>query len=146
MGGYGRYSFVLHLTQNQGDTSSDEVTGHMAVYPLVYHLLAETPAEKQRAYRLIDDTVRYIVQNNYQLIDVTGKPTTVTFLYLFFLHLSFRLDSNSVVGQMGSTHPQSASRLVSTEGTKLSSNHFLVSLCILGDEGRILPAGLSILD
>lgn len=63
----------------KGDTSSDELVGHMMAYPIVYHLLAETPQEKARAYRLIDGIMRYIIDNNYQLIDVTGKPTTVSF-------------------------------------------------------------------
>lgn len=59
----------------QGDTSSDEVTGHMFVYPLVHDLLAETPSEKARALRLVNDTMSYIVDNGLYLIDVTGKPT-----------------------------------------------------------------------
>eukprot|EP01127_Copromyxa_protea_P019902 TRINITY_DN6553_c0_g1_i2.p1 TRINITY_DN6553_c0_g1~~TRINITY_DN6553_c0_g1_i2.p1 ORF type:complete len:615 (-),score=101.90 TRINITY_DN6553_c0_g1_i2:48-1892(-) len=60
----------------KGDTSSDEVCGHLMVHPLVYRLLAETAEEKARAYRLIDNITRYIVENDFQLIDVTGKPTT----------------------------------------------------------------------
>lgn len=46
------------------------------MYPLVADLLAETPAERARAVRLINSTVSYIVQNGYYLIDVTGLPTT----------------------------------------------------------------------
>lgn len=60
----------------KGDTSSDEVVGHMFVYPLVYDLLAETADEKARAYRLIDNIINYIIDNGYYLIDVTGKRTT----------------------------------------------------------------------
>jgi hypothetical protein len=60
----------------KADTSSDEVCGHLMVYPLVYRLLAETPAEKNRVAALIYDITRYIVENDFQLIDVTGKPTT----------------------------------------------------------------------
>jgi len=48
----------------------------MMIYPLVYRLLAETPEEKERVYRLIDNITRYIVENGFVLIDVTGKPTT----------------------------------------------------------------------
>jgi len=60
----------------KGDTSSDEVTGHMFAHPIVYDLVAETTDEKQRAMRLLKNIVTYIVENNYYLIDVTGKHTT----------------------------------------------------------------------
>jgi len=62
--------------QWKGDTSSDEVTGHLFVYPLFYDLVAETPQEKARPLRLIRDITGYIVDNGFVLIDVTGKPTT----------------------------------------------------------------------
>eukprot|EP01012_Entosiphon_sulcatum_P001335 TRINITY_DN10252_c0_g1_i1.p1 TRINITY_DN10252_c0_g1~~TRINITY_DN10252_c0_g1_i1.p1 ORF type:complete len:773 (-),score=92.28 TRINITY_DN10252_c0_g1_i1:8-2326(-) len=60
----------------KGDTSSDEIAGHLFVYPIVYDLLAESPAEKARVLRLINGITKYIVENKYYLIDVTGKPTT----------------------------------------------------------------------
>jgi len=56
-----------------GDTSSDEVTGHMFAYPVVYDLLAETEDEKERAYNLINNIMRYITSNGFLLIDVTGE-------------------------------------------------------------------------
>jgi len=37
----------------QGDTSSDQVTGHMFVYHVFYDLVAETPDEKKRAFQAI---------------------------------------------------------------------------------------------
>jgi len=60
----------------KSDTSSDEMVGHLMAYPLVYYLLAETASEKQRAYTLVDDITRYIVNNGFTLIDWTGRPTT----------------------------------------------------------------------
>lgn len=60
----------------KGDTSSDEVTGHLFVYPLIYDLVAETAEEKQRVLSLIVNITDYIIDNDYYLIDVTGKPTT----------------------------------------------------------------------
>jgi hypothetical protein len=48
----------------------------MWAYPLVYQLVAETPEEKSRALRLINDITSYIVKNNFYLIDVTGNRTT----------------------------------------------------------------------
>ena len=60
----------------KADTSSDEVTGHLMVYPLVYDLVAESESEKKRVKRLIYDITHHIVENGFFLIDVTGKPTT----------------------------------------------------------------------
>lgn len=41
--------------QWKGDTSSDEVVGHMWVYPLVYDLVAKEEAEKKEVEDLLDD-------------------------------------------------------------------------------------------
>jgi hypothetical protein len=60
----------------KSDTSSDEITGHIAVYQLALDLLCETAEEKTIARDLLVNMVRYIVQNDFQLIDWTGKPTT----------------------------------------------------------------------
>lgn len=51
------------------------VCAHMMVYPLVHDLLAETDAERGRAIRLIRDTVQYITENGYYLVDSTGNKT-----------------------------------------------------------------------
>ncbi|MBI1387449.1 MAG: hypothetical protein GC154_03270 [bacterium] len=59
----------------KGDTSSDELVGHMFVYPLVYDLLAETRDEKERVHNLVDRIMSRIVDNGYYLIDVDGEPT-----------------------------------------------------------------------
>ncbi|MDP8242612.1 MAG: hypothetical protein P9L94_00915 [Candidatus Hinthialibacter antarcticus] len=59
----------------KGDTSSDEIVGHMFVYPLVYDLLAETEAEKAQVRGLVSRIMSHIVDNGYSLIDVDGKPT-----------------------------------------------------------------------
>lgn len=56
-------------------TSSDDVTGHMFAYPLVYHLVAETSEEKLRVSTLISNIMNYIVDNGFYLIDYNGKPT-----------------------------------------------------------------------
>lgn len=69
-------TLVFYIDMYEGDTSSDEVVGHMFAYPIVYGLVAESAAEKQRVYRLISDIMSYIVDNGYLLIDVTGRHTT----------------------------------------------------------------------
>ena len=60
----------------KGDTSSDEMVGHLFVYPLVYDLLAETDAEKQRVRALVSEIMNYVVDHGYYLNDLDGKPTT----------------------------------------------------------------------
>ncbi len=60
----------------KSDTSSDEISGHLAVYGAVHDLLAETEDEKDIAKKLISDMVTYIVQNGFRLIDWTGRPTS----------------------------------------------------------------------
>ena len=41
----------------KGDTSSDEVVGHMFTYPLVYDLVAEDNAMKDEVMNLMDDVI-----------------------------------------------------------------------------------------
>jgi len=62
--------------QWKGDTSSDEITGHMNAYPWVLELGAVSSNEQQRAYNLHINMVNYIVKNNYTLIDADGQRTT----------------------------------------------------------------------
>jgi hypothetical protein len=58
----------------KGDTSSDEIVGHMFAYPLFYDLVAEGEM-KERAKKLVDRIMGHIVGNNFNLIDLDGKPT-----------------------------------------------------------------------
>ena len=68
-----------HLTPDgkwkwKGDTSSDEIVGHMFAYPLFYDLVAEGEY-KNRVKNLVYRIMNHIVENNYQLMDIDGKPT-----------------------------------------------------------------------
>ncbi len=58
-----------------GETSSDEMTGHFFAYSTYYDLCAN---EEEKA--LIRETVRkimdHIIENDFRLIDIDGKPTT----------------------------------------------------------------------
>lgn len=61
-------------TEWKGDTSSDETVGHYYGYSLYFDLVADE-AEKDsiRSYvRLITD---YMIDNDYELLDIDGKPT-----------------------------------------------------------------------
>jgi hypothetical protein len=68
-----------HLTSDKkwlwkGDTSSDEIVGHYYGYSLFYDLLA-TPEEKRKISHAVARITSYIVDHNFQLLDVDGKPT-----------------------------------------------------------------------
>jgi hypothetical protein len=58
----------------KGDTSSDEITGHMYGY-LFYHDLAADKKEKKVVADLICNVVDYIIQGGYVLRDIDGNPT-----------------------------------------------------------------------
>ncbi len=62
------------LTEWKGDTSSDETVGHYYGYALYYDLVAnETEKDSIKAYvRRITD---YMIDNDYELLDLDGKPT-----------------------------------------------------------------------
>jgi hypothetical protein len=61
--------------QWKGDTSSDEIVGHFFILSIAYDLLDDEAlkARMAAAARLMMD---YIIAHGYNLIDVTGKPTT----------------------------------------------------------------------
>lgn len=58
----------------KGDTSSDEIVGHMYAYSVAFDLLPDQDLKRRLAAttrRIMD----HILGNGYYLIDVTGKPT-----------------------------------------------------------------------
>eukprot|EP00050_Salpingoeca_kvevrii_P011097 m.12660 g.12660 ORF g.12660 m.12660 type:complete len:765 (-) comp3253_c0_seq1:54-2348(-) len=65
--------------QWKGDTSSDEVVGHLFAYPIVSRhcsQVKEDPTLGSEALQLLDEITTYIVKNGFYLIDVTGNHTT----------------------------------------------------------------------
>ncbi len=58
----------------KGDTSSDEIVGHMFLYGIATDLLPDT-ALKQRIAATAARIMDHILDHGYYLIDVTGKPT-----------------------------------------------------------------------
>lgn len=58
----------------KGDTSSDEVNGHMYAVSL-FHDLAAKGAEKERAAKHIANITTHIMDNGWVLRDMDGKPT-----------------------------------------------------------------------
>ena len=58
-------------------TSSDELDGHLAIYPLIYDHIASSDQERDRVYNLIEGITGGILANDLYLIDPsTGQPTT----------------------------------------------------------------------
>lgn len=58
----------------KGDTSSDEITGHMSAYPIYFDLVADA-AQKERVRRLVRRIMDYIIEGGYVLRDIDGRPT-----------------------------------------------------------------------
>jgi hypothetical protein len=62
--------------QLKTDTSSDEMCGHLAAYPILYDLVAQSDKEKARVLKLYDGILGGIVDNDLYLIDPwTGNRT-----------------------------------------------------------------------
>ena len=61
-------------TEWKGDTSSDESVGHYYAYAMYYDLVADQE-EKRQISEVIQRLTDYLIANNYDLIDLDGKPT-----------------------------------------------------------------------
>jgi hypothetical protein len=48
----------------------------MLAYTLYYRLVAQNQDEKLKAATLLTDCMKYVIENDYYLIDITGKRTT----------------------------------------------------------------------
>ncbi len=74
------YGGEWHLTPDgkwewKGDTSSDEVDGHYFAYAIYYDLAANN-REKKEIRQYVTRITDYIVDHDYYLLDLDGKPTT----------------------------------------------------------------------
>lgn len=58
----------------KGDTSSDEIVGHMFAYPIFYELVAKGEM-KERVKSVVQKLMDHIVDNGFHLMDLDGKPT-----------------------------------------------------------------------
>lgn len=57
------------------DTSSDELDGHYFFLPLYYDLVADDDAERERVREVVRDLTNHLLDHNFVLIDIDGKPT-----------------------------------------------------------------------
>lgn len=61
----------------KGDTSSDEIIGHLFIYKLAYDILGEEDPElAELIVNAVDKFAQHIVDNSYCLVDGSGQPTT----------------------------------------------------------------------
>ncbi len=58
----------------KGDTSSDESVGHYYAYALNFDLVADD-AEKAEIGKVVARMADYLIQNDYDMLDLDGKPT-----------------------------------------------------------------------
>ncbi|MCS5609437.1 MAG: hypothetical protein NZ961_03435 [Candidatus Poribacteria bacterium] len=63
------------LYEWKGDTSSDELDGHLFAYSVYYDLVADE-TEKQNIAAVVHRIMTYIVDNDFLLIDLDGQHTT----------------------------------------------------------------------
>ena len=60
-----------------GDTSSDEIIGHLFIYKLAFDILGEEDPEMANMIAVTMDTfAKHLVANGYALCDASGQPTT----------------------------------------------------------------------
>lgn len=59
----------------KGDTSSDEIDGHIFAYTVFWQFIDDEEYRK-RAVKLVDEIVSHILEHNFYLVDLDGKPTT----------------------------------------------------------------------
>lgn len=61
----------------KGDTSSDEIIGHLFIYKLAYDILGEEDEEmKTLITNAVEKFAQHLVDNSYCLTEGTGQPTT----------------------------------------------------------------------
>ncbi len=61
----------------KGDTSSDEIIGHLFLYKLAYDILGpEDPELKAMLEETMDKFAQHLVDNSYCMVDGSGQPTT----------------------------------------------------------------------
>ncbi|NLP47950.1 MAG: Ig-like domain-containing protein [Clostridiales bacterium] len=61
----------------KGDTSADEIVGHMFIFKLIYDILApEDPELKELLVKAADNLAGHLADNGHMLVDGSGQPTT----------------------------------------------------------------------
>lgn len=73
----------------KGDTSTDEVIGHLFIYKIAFDILDDADNEEKQLKELIRETMRnfcqHLINNGHQMVDATGQAAKWTKLYKEFL-------------------------------------------------------------
>ncbi len=91
----------------KGDTSSDEVNGHMYAVSLFHDLAARGP-EKERAAKHIANIASHIMDNGWVLRDMDGKPTRWGRWDSEYLLRPYGMESRGLNGMEAQTYVQTA--------------------------------------
>ena len=82
----------------KGDTSSDELIGHMFVYKIAFDILDDSNEQEQQLKELVVETMvnlaQMFVNNGYIMADATGQGTKWTRLNHDFLSSDFTLEDS----------------------------------------------------
>ena len=83
----------------KGDTSSDEIIGHLFLYKLAYDILApEDPELKAMLEETMEKFAQHLVDNSYTMLDGSGQPTTWAKFARIYFH------NGQTLGGAGLTH------------------------------------------
>jgi hypothetical protein len=96
----------------KGDTSSDEVNGHMYSVSIFHDLAAQGP-EKDRAAKHIANIASHIIDNGWVLRDMDGKPTRWGRWDPDYLLTPYGFDSRGLNGMEAQTYMRTAYALTS---------------------------------
>ena len=91
----------------KGDTSSDEVNGHMYSVSIFHDLAAQGP-EKDRAAKHIANIASHIIDNGWVLRDMDGKPTRWGRWDPNYLLTPYGFDARGLNGMEAQTYMQTA--------------------------------------
>ena len=84
----------------KGDTSTDELIGHLFLYKISYDILDEHNPEEQVLRELIRTAVcnlaQHFIDNGYQLVDATGQGTTWGKTSRDYFTSDFTIEDNSL--------------------------------------------------
>jgi hypothetical protein len=84
----------------KGDTSTDEIVGHLFIYKIAYDILSNSNPEEKALKHLIVKTVtnlaQHYIDNGYSLVDATGEGTTWGKTTRNYFNSDFTLEDNSL--------------------------------------------------
>ena len=84
----------------KGDTSTDEIIGHLFIYKIAYDVLSNSNPEEKELKQLVVKTVtnlaQHYIDNGYSLVDATGEGTTWGKTTRNYFNSDFTLEDNSL--------------------------------------------------